>query len=255
MDPIRLLVSDLDGTLLGDDDALSAFRSWIKATRSDWRLAYATGRTLASVEGLIADGVLPRPDAVIANVGTEIYGPDGRTWPGWPTWDPDWDAAVARSLLAAVPGIDLQADANQTDWKASFHAPGLDASAVDDIRAALVDADIDATVIYSSAQDLDVMPPGSGKAAATRHLARDWKLDPDDVLAAGDSGNDLDLLTAGFRAIVVANAQPELRDLSHPLVFHARRPYAAGVLDGIEHWTGSTANVDVTGEPGQRDTA
>jgi hydroxymethylpyrimidine pyrophosphatase-like HAD family hydrolase len=40
----------------------------------------------------------------------------------------------------------------------------------------------------------------------------------------------------GFRGIVVANAQPELRSLAAGHVYHAEQPYAAGVLEGIRHW-------------------
>jgi hypothetical protein len=56
---------------------------------------------------------------------------------------------------------------------------------------------------------------------------------------------DLDLLTTGFRAIVVANAQLELRDLRDPKIFHSPLSHAAGVLDGIRHWVDSAA-VDAT---------
>jgi sucrose-6F-phosphate phosphohydrolase len=238
MGPQRLLVSDLDGTLLGDAPALASFHAWAAAERSAWRIVYATGRTFESVERLIADGSLPAPDAIVANVGTQIHQPGGGSWPGWPTWDPTWDAGVARAALAGRPGIGPQGDANQTPWKASFHAPTLSPDAVDEVRLLVAATGLQATVIYSSERDLDVLPLGAGKAPATRFLAGGWGIADDDVLVAGDSGNDLDLLTAGFRSIVVANAQPELRALEHPLVFHSPLGYAAGVLDGIHHWAG-----------------
>jgi mannosylfructose-6-phosphate phosphatase len=239
--PQRLLVSDLDGTLLGDDDALGRFRDWWSNAADDgWSLVYATGRTLTSVDGLVSDGMLPRPLAVISNVGTEIHGTEsGRwsAWPGWPTWDPGWIVEPARRMLIDRVGMRPQIEANQTRWKASFDAPGMRSDAVEQVRADLAAAGIEATVVYSSDRDLDVMPPGSGKAAAARLVARDLGLDDGSVIAAGDTGNDLDLLTAGFRGIVVANARAELLELRHPSVYHARSAHAAGVLEGIRHWT------------------
>lgn len=233
----RLLVSDLDGTLLGDDESLGSFRDWLTRERTGWRVVYATGRTIDSVAGLIRDGILVEPDAIVSRVGTEIHRPDGDAWPGWPTWDARWPIDAVRALMAGRVGIRPQVVANQSPWKASYHAPDLSGDAVEGVRRALADAGIDATVIYSSARDLDVLPPGAGKAAAAHALAGHWSIPDGDVIAAGDTGNDLDLLTAGFRGIVVANAQPELQRLRDPRVFHAERPFAAGVLEGIAHWS------------------
>jgi hydroxymethylpyrimidine pyrophosphatase-like HAD family hydrolase len=66
--------------------------------------------------------------------------------------------------------------------------------------------------------------------------AESLNVSPDHVLVSGDSGNDLALYEHGFRGIVVANAHPELKDLDGPNVFHATRPMAAGVVEGLEHW-------------------
>jgi hydroxymethylpyrimidine pyrophosphatase-like HAD family hydrolase len=40
----------------------------------------------------------------------------------------------------------------------------------------------------------------------------------------------------GFRGIVVGNAQPELRALVEPHIYHATAPFAAGVLEGLDYW-------------------
>lgn len=238
----RLLVTDLDGTLLGDEAALERFVAWLHTDRDGWRLVYATGRTVDSVMELVEGGRLPGPDAIVASVGTAIHHADGAVWPGWPASWPSWDAERVRSSLEAVPGLVTQPAVHQSDRKASFHALDLSDASLDDLRRRLVDEGIDATLVYSSARDLDVLPGEAGKGAASRFLARGWGIADSAVVAAGDSGNDLDLLTEGFRSVVVANAGPELRDLDGPTIYHSPFPHAAGVLDGIRHWEGVASN-------------
>jgi sucrose-6F-phosphate phosphohydrolase len=240
LDDRHLLVSDLDGTLLGDDAALARFRRWFAASRASWRLAYATGRTFESVDELIREGRLPRPDAIISSVGTAIHDPAGDPWPAWAIGADRWDSSAVHAQLRAA-GMTRQAPEAQSPVKASYSAADLSDEDLDGIRRLLRAAGIVATVVYSSARDLDILPADAGKGLAVRHIARTWDLAGDRVIACGDSGNDLDLLTSGFRGVVVANAQPEVRRLSGPDVFHSAMSYADGVLDGIRHWSAIAA--------------
>jgi hydroxymethylpyrimidine pyrophosphatase-like HAD family hydrolase len=51
-----------------------------------------------------------------------------------------------------------------------------------------------------------------------------------------NSANDLAVFQHGFRGIVVSNAHPELQALEGPTVYKSRDSFAAGVLDGLNHW-------------------
>ena len=76
-DPI-MIVSDLDGTMVGDDAATAAFTAaWTEegAFPPGSALVYSTGRSLESFAALIAEkkDVMAVPDALICAVGTKVY--------------------------------------------------------------------------------------------------------------------------------------------------------------------------------------
>ncbi|PHJ20105.1 sucrose-6f-phosphate phosphohydrolase [Cystoisospora suis] len=91
-EPPCLLVTDLDGTLLGHDHYLWLFkRHW--ALRHRWRgsqLVYNTGRNLKDFLNAAGDNKLPRPAYAILGVGTEIY-----FFPGVASSHPDAAASIA----------------------------------------------------------------------------------------------------------------------------------------------------------------
>jgi sucrose-6F-phosphate phosphohydrolase len=236
MDSRRLLITDLDGTLLGDAAALARFAAWHAANSEKAWLAYATGRSLEEIESLVEETPLPRPDVSIIQVGTEIYDRHGRAWPGWDRRFAGWDADVARSALAGVPWLRPQPERYQTMRKASYHAAGIGRPEVASIRRRLRRAGLsEAKLVYSAGLYLDVLPPGSGKGEAARAVARTLAVARADVLVFGDTANDLDLFLQGYRGTVVANALPELTAAAGD-AYHSPYRHADGVLDGVRHW-------------------
>jgi sucrose-6F-phosphate phosphohydrolase len=237
----RLLVSDLDGTLLGDAAALARFARWLDQMRDSTVVAYASGRRFDSVRAAVDDEGLPEPDVVISSVGTEIHDGAGRPWPHWLEGLDQGHGDRARTALRGEPGLTLQAAEHQTPLKASFDAPGLGAAGLTRVRATLEAAAIGAVVMYSDDRFLDVLPRAAGKGPATRFVAAALGIDDEDVLTFGDSGNDLDMLGAGFRGTIVANARPELLAEAPRGVYRSPRAFADGVLDGIRHWAEQAA--------------
>jgi sucrose-6F-phosphate phosphohydrolase len=233
----RVLVTDIDGTLVGDDAALVRFADWY-AGRRDLILVYATGRTRRSVARLVAETAAPEPDVVISLVGTEINDRDGRAWPGWLDRFAGWQAERVRRFLAADDRLELQPAQHQSRLKASYFAPSMSVTELGSIRDRLRDAGLDALVVYSGDLFLDVLPADSGKGAAARTVVADLEVEPADVLAFGDSGNDLGLFEQGFRGTLVANATPELRTAVDGAAYRSPHPFADGILDGIRYWAG-----------------
>jgi mannosylfructose-6-phosphate phosphatase len=238
MERMNLIVSDLDDTLLGDDAALRRFAAWFEEMRPNFRLAYSSGRFRDSIRQSIAETDLPEPDAVICGVGTEIYvGDDDIPLAGWPqasgkNWNADSIHAVCRGFVELEP----QPDEFQSRYKLSFYAYDLDEACLARLRQQLDAAGQQASVVYSSNRDLDVLPARTHKGAAAGRLAAHWMIDRRRVIVAGDSGNDATMFHEGFRGIIVGNAKPELRALAGPRIYHAVETYAAGVVEGLDHW-------------------
>lgn len=232
----HLLVADIDGTLTGDDAALARFAAWHAASASDHWLAYATGRSRASVARLAAETALPMPDIVISMVGTEIHDREGRPWPGWQERLNGWDPTAVREALSRDGRLDLQPPSTQTPLKSSYFASGLAPAEVSAIGRRLDDAGLAVAVVYSGDRFLDILPANAGKGPAAQVVARTLGVSRERVLTFGDSGNDISLFQEGFRGTLVANALPELRAAVRSDAYRSPLRHADGVLDGIRHW-------------------
>ena len=82
-----------------------------------------------------------------------------------------------------------------------------------------------------------MLPPKASKGKAIKWLTRLWGAPAERVAVAGDSGNDLEMLTGPFRGIVVGNHAPELDALRGRRGVHVSEgTYAAGVREGLRAW-------------------
>lgn len=242
------LASDIDGTLTGDRAALDVLSARIAHARRRGELALVlcTGRSYADVLCGLSDEGLPEPDAIVAQVGTEIYVPPftGDTSP-LDEWRgriaEGYSPATARALLAGIEGLVMQPPPFNTSLKTSCYLDGCPdpEAAAREIRRRAGEGPGRFQVVWSMGRFLDLLPGRAGKAEAVRYVTERAGYAPERVVAAGDTGNDATMIRELPRGIVVGNATPELVSVADERgtdVYRARGRHAAGVEEGLVHF-------------------
>jgi len=233
----RVLVSDIDGTLLGDDAALDRLATRLE--EGSWGFGVATGRRLESARTALEEAGAPTPDLWITSVGAEIhYGPQLARDRNWERHlDYRWDReGLLRRIQELLGGRGvLQDELEQGPHKLSFDLEDAVTLHLPRLRRQLREVGLHANLVYSHGSYLDVLPIRCSKGNALRWVAQRWGIALDAIVVAGDSGNDRDLLTGATPAIVVGNHAPEIADLAdQPRIYFARAAHAAGILEGLD---------------------
>jgi len=234
----RLIITDLDGTLLGDREAAARFVETLKQTGDRVGFGVATGRRLESAAAVLKQWNVPMPDIWITAVGTEIhYGEKQTEDKRWTRhleyqWKPD----AVREALAELPGLTDQPASEQLRYKISYFIDE-DAPSKRKIIRHLRKKNILVNVIHSCNEYLDILPIRASKGQAIRYLAGRWGLQLDHILIAGDSGNDEEMLKGATLGVVVGNHSPELKPLKgKPRTYFADGENAWGILEAIEYY-------------------
>lgn len=211
---MRVLATDLDGTFLGGSPESRARLTRFFRDHPDRTLLYVTGRSARSVTQLVDDGVLPRPDAMICDVGSFVAYADGSPFEGPLLADirSRWGerSEAVKAAFATVDGLRLQDAFGPYRVSYYFDAPKMLPLALEIAEALGCDG------LVSDNKYFDVLPKGVNKGSTLTRLLQEWGVHPDDVLVAGDTLNDLAMLASGLPAVVVGNAEPALLDRLPP---------------------------------------
>jgi sucrose-6-phosphatase len=239
-----LLVTDLDNTLIGDEEALQCLNDWFKQHRQTYGsyLVYATGRSLKSYQRLITQTSLLEPDVLIASVGTEIYYLGNELDETWSSLVAHgWNREVVSVIAQQFPQLIPQPNSEQRPFKLSFVLNEEDSSILPRIEAQFMTQGIEAELIYSNDRDLDIVRRKANKGNALIHIREVLGLAAEQTIVCGDSGNDIALFAANKAGIIVGNARRELlqwhQDNLENKRYLAQAQYAAGIIEGLKHFS------------------
>ncbi|NND97629.1 MAG: HAD-IIB family hydrolase [Pirellulaceae bacterium] len=235
--PPKVLATDLDGTLIpldGNEQNRRDLESLVTQVHlADAQLVFVTGRHFESVADAVHQYNLPVPQWIICDVGTSIYqnrDPQRRVsddirqhFDIVNDYYVHQDKVVSgltidklRHHLSDAHSLRLQETFKQGRFKLSFYA---NASELDEIASAVQSKldQIDAPYNLIASVDpfngdglLDLLPASVSKSHAIAWWVNHVGLADDQVMFAGDSGNDYAALAAGYRAILVGNADRQL---------------------------------------------
>jgi sucrose-6F-phosphate phosphohydrolase len=264
-----LLCTDMDRTVIPNGAAkendLARGRFQTLCRHPDVILVYVTGRHKMLVQEAIDEFNLPQPHYAITDVGSQIYQVQDGEWFEKAAWQNEiglswngWTQPELASLLTDISGICLQEPSKQNTYKLSYYAAADIAleQLKQDIRLTLESKGIQANLIWSVDESecnglLDILPKQASKFHAIKFLQSQLGFASDEILFAGDSGNDLEVLVSAIPAVLVANASEALKQEVQRLVRQndtekflfvaedaSEQPgyYSAGILQGIRHF-------------------
>jgi len=265
-----LLCTDLDRTLLPNgaqpESELARKRFSQLVEHSQVTLVYVTGRHQQLVEQAIEEYDLPRADFVIADVGSTIYEILDTGWHYQESWEKiiagDWQGNSAielTRLFANINEIQLQEESKQNTHKLSYYVSlSADHQIIVNMMARILEQQsIAANLVWSVDPQtntglLDILPASAGKREAIEFLIQQLNFDYSETVFAGDSGNDICVLSSPIQSVLVANADEEVRGavIKQAQINHQENKlylargnfmgmngnYSAGILEGVVHY-------------------
>jgi sucrose-phosphate synthase len=239
-----LLITDIDGTLLGDRDSLDELKELLDRHRDRIGFGVASGRSPELIEEALLEAGIAEVDLAIAAVGTEVYyGREFLPDRGWiarlqKNWRPE---ALARAV-EGIEWLEMQTESHaQRMFKLSYRKirEVPEEQAEKELRQVLDSVRSPYTLVISHGDLVDILPKQASKGQAIRYLADKWNWKHARIITAGDSGNDRDMLSGIGQGVVVGNHTPELAGLESRKsgkIYYADASYAGGILEGLKHF-------------------
>lgn len=216
MGPYKLLALDMDGTLLSEEKKISpANKEWIyKAIEAGVTVIFSTGRGVQSVEEYVEELKLQSP--MVSVNGSEVWKAPGELFHRH-QMQPEWirkmhELAVEHDTwywAYAVEGL-----FNKEKWPEDIHAIHWlkfgyyteDAPLLQKIRGIVEEWDR-FELTNSHVNNIEINPKGISKASGVMEVCNMLGIQMDEVIAMGDSMNDLTMIKAAGLGVAMGNAQ------------------------------------------------
>lgn len=239
----NLLVSDIDGTLIEpklDNPGLDELKTYLTNHTENMAFALASGRNIDLVKKVIQEEQLPLPDFIICSVGTEIYYTNGKDYildKGWSTFLAGrWKREEIVNRLRGISWIKMQEEVAQNPFKISYYYDKEKYNHEQLIKV-LGTGWYKVNIITSHGEFIDFLPKRASKGNAIKFLCHKWAIPLSSVIAAGDSGNDIDMFRSSVKGIIVGNRSVELaRYKTTKKIYVAKSPASSGILEGLKHY-------------------
>lgn len=234
----RLLVTDIDNTLIGDETSMIKLFDLLEENKAQIAWGVATGRSIELTLKVMTEYSIPMPDILICSVGTEIYyGPNLRIDKGWQQHiSQHWQPEQIKEALNSLKFLTFQEAEGQRSHKISYYLEDKD-DRLSIVNETLEFEGLQCRVVYSHGQFLDILPLKASKGKAIDYVRYKYEFSPRNVMVAGDSGNDEDMISGHSRGLVVKNYNGELEHLKNKAnIFFSEKEYAAGIVDGLKHY-------------------
>ena len=237
-DPIRLIATDIDGTLLNDRGVITprALRAIRDARERGIAVAIASGRFAENVYVLLEQYGLRLPiiavnggrvvDENLRDLSGRTMTPQAaeRTLDTLLSWKADYFIFGDRFICTSSPGVHHHSELSQGERMKElgfryYHGAREAREAIrfpvykffvcnndllDEVRLSLQSIpDIDLT--QSNVRNVEVMPAGVDKGLGVREMARALGVSLNQVMALGDESNDIPMLKAAFYGVAMGN--------------------------------------------------
>jgi Cof subfamily protein (haloacid dehalogenase superfamily) len=254
MDGVRLVASDLDGTLLRPDETVSerTRRAVAAARDAGITVVLVSGRPPRTI-GRLAERVGVGGIAICAN-GAVVWDLDNGTMLDYSPMAADLATRLVHDLREAIPGalfaVELEREfgreAGWSDGMRPAPAEALEADALELITGPVTKLLVrhptlpfeevaerarraigeDAVATWAGLRLVEISAAGVTKASALERLCRRLGIAASEVVAVGDMDNDLPMLAWAGTGVAVANAAPEVLDAADEVT-------AANTDDGV----------------------
>lgn len=258
---IKLIVSDIDGTLIGTDEKLkdefNKLKEFVKINNIPFTLA--TGRCYDEVKTFINEFEVDLP--IVVNNGAGVI-KNGEF-----IWETTMKANILRKAIECADELEMvivTSDGvsdksyrhndyirnqiekfgryekiyrpSEEEWNTSniqklLIIDPLPEGRIDSVLEHLEPYKDMLNIVKYNDRSVDIMPASTNKAQGVTNIAKILNIDVSQIMAIGDAKNDIEMLNTVGVGVAVSNADSKLKEVAN---YVCDSPNAGGVLEAVK---------------------